>query len=167
MRRINKSVWDDDKLTKLFNMGFHPMMFYVFPTYWLISLPVNFVADSIVLLIGFKIYGQEKVWFNWKKSIFKSWLFGYAADIVAALILLAFEVAAGIFRASVIGQAFTGVLPFLCTLIPVLVAGVLIYFFNLKIALRKTELDENAKEKVALLMAIVTMPYLFFLPIKF
>jgi hypothetical protein len=49
----------------------------------------------------------------------------------------------------------------------VLVAGVLIYVFNVKVALRKTELDDKAKKKVALLMAIVTMPFPFFMPVVF
>ena len=81
--------------------------------------------------------------------------------------MVLFELAAGIFKTGVIGQAFKGFIPFMCTLIPVLVAGVLIYVFNFRIALKKTELEDEARKKVALLMAVVTMQYMFFMPLSF
>ncbi len=167
MKRISKynSCGRDNE--KLFNMGFHPVMLYIFPTAWLISLPFNFVVDSIVLLIGFKIFGKEKVWLNWRRSILLSWIFGYIADLIASFFLMGCEFAAGRFKTGIIGNAFSGVIPFLLTLVSVLIAGVLIYVFNIKIALRKTELDQKTRQKVALLMALVTMPYMFFMPLTF
>ena len=82
--------------------------------------------------------------------------------------MLGFEFAAGqFFRTSVMANPFGHPAKFLCTLFAVLVAGMLIYIFNAKIALRKTELDAKNKKKVALLMAVVTMPYLFFMPVMF
>lgn len=168
MRRFYKAPYNHDGSKKVFNMGFHPTFFYLFPTLWLISLPFNFVIDSIVLLIGFKIFGKEKVWHNWKKSILLSWIFGYISDIVATFLMLGFEYAAGsMFHTSVMSNPCGHPAKFLCTLFAVLVAGVLIYVFNAKVALRKTELDDKAKKKVALLMAIVTMPFPFFMPVVF
>ena len=168
MRRFYKDPDNRNVTKKAFNVGFHPTFLYIFPNAWIYSLPFNFIVDSIVLLIGFKIFGKEKVWHNWKKSILLSWIFGYLADVAAAFLLLAFEFLAGAaFHTSVMANPFRGLLQFLCTLISVLAAGVLIYVFNAKIALRKTELDDKAKKKVALLMAIVTMPYLFFMPLTF
>ena len=41
------------------------------------------------------------------------------------------------------------------------------FVFNYKIALNRTELDQKARKKVALLMAIATAPYPFFMPILF
>ncbi|MCR4688139.1 MAG: hypothetical protein K5745_01160 [Saccharofermentans sp.] len=150
-------------LVKDFNMGFHPSMLYFFPTAWLISLPFNFLVDSIALLIGFKIFGKDKVWFRWRKSILKSWIFGYISDVVAALLMLLFEYMTD--KGSIMANPFGGVLPFLCTLLCVTLAGVLIFVFNYKIALNKTELDKADRKKVALLMAIATAPYLFFMPL--
>ena len=168
MRRFYKDPCNHDCSKKVFNMGFHPTFLYIFPNAWIYSLPFNFIVDSIVLLIGFKIFGKEKVWHNWKKSILLSWIFGYVSDLAAAFLLLLFEFIAGAaFHTSVMANPFRGPGQFLCTLLAILVAGVLIYVFNAKIALRKTELDDKAKKKVALLMAIVTMPYLFFMPVQF
>ena len=90
MRRFYKAPYNHDSSKKVFNMGFHPTFFYLFPKLWLISLPFNFVIDSAVLLLGFKIFGKEKVWHNWKKSILLSWIFGYISDIVATFLMLVF-----------------------------------------------------------------------------
>jgi hypothetical protein len=168
MRRYYKASYNHDGSKKVFNVGFHPTFLYIFPNALIYSLPFNFIVDSIVLLIGFKIFGKEKVWHNWKKSILLSWIFGYLSDVAAAFLLLFFEYLAGAaFHTSVMANPFRGPGQFLCTLLAVLVAGVLIYVFNAKIALRKTELDDKAKKKVALLMAIVTMPFPFFMPLTF
>ena len=64
-------------------------------------------------------------------------------------------------------KPFRSVFAFVSVLISVAVAGVLIFVFNYKIALNKTELDKPARKKVALLMAIATAPYLFFMPVRF
>lgn len=168
MRRYYKTPYKPDGLMKVFNMGFHPTFLYIFPMLWFYSLPFNFVVDSIVLLIGFKIFGKQKVWHNWKKSILLSWLFGYLSDITASVMMFGFEFAIGSVRkGSIMNNPLGAPLPFACTLLSVLMAGFLIYILNAKVALRKTELDEKAKRKVALLMAIVTMPYLFFMPVQF
>lgn len=153
----------------MYNIGFHPIMLYIFPTLWIYSLPINFLVDSIVLLIGFKVFGKEKVWFNWKKSILLSWIFGYVADVAAAFLLLFFEYIAGsVFRTDIFTDKFAGgIVPIFAKLISVVVAGILIYILNEKVALRRTELDDKTRKKVALLMAIATAPYLFFLPVVF
>ena len=58
MRRYYKVPYNHDGSKKVFNMGFHPTFLFIFPTGWLISLPFNFVIDSAVLLLGFKIFGK-------------------------------------------------------------------------------------------------------------
>lgn len=168
MRRYYKVPYNHDGSKKVFNMGFHPTFLFIFPQGWLVSLPFNFVIDSAVLLLGFKIFGKEKVWHNWKKAILKSWIFGYIADLAATFLLFLFEYLSGAFgHTSIMAYTVTRPIPCICTVISVLVAGILIYVFNAKIALKKTELDDKAKKKVALLMAVLTMPYLFLVPIQF
>lgn len=166
MRRYSKYYYGREN-KQLFNMGFHPMMLYIFPMGWAVSLPFNFLVDSIVLLIGFKLFGKDRVWFRWRKSILLSWIFGYIADIIASVVLLVCEYITGFFNMGIIGNCFRNPISFVLTLVSVLIAGVLIFIFNYKIALFKTELDKSAKRKVALLMAIVTMPYFFFMPVMF
>lgn len=171
MRRFYKTPYKCDEteegLRKVNNIGFHPTFLFLFPSMWLISLPVNFIVDSIFLLTGFKVFGKEKVWHNWRKSILLSWIFGYISDVAGAFLMIGAEYLSGYFQTSVMANPFGGIFPFLATLLSVAVTGLLIYFFNYKIALRKTELDKSQKKKVALLMAIATAPYLYFLPVRF
>ena len=169
MRRLHKKTYDQSESEKMYNIGFHPIMLYIFPSLWLYSLPINFLVDSIVLLIGFKVFGKEKVWFNWKKSILLSWIFGYVADVAAAFLLLFFEYIAGsVFKTDIFTDKFGGgIVPIIANLISVAFAGILIYILNEKVALRRTELDDKTRKKVALLMAIVTAPYFFFMPVVF
>lgn len=146
--------------TKLYNLGFWPSMLYVLPQLWLISLPFNFVIDSLVLLLGLKLYGKKKIFFNYRKSIWKTWLFGYLADIIGAAVQFALDIVAG----PVVVNPFGGVFPFCATFVSVAVSGILIYHFNLKICLRTSLLEETDKKKTALLLALLTAPYMFFMP---
>ncbi len=155
--------------TKLYNLGFSTIMLYLFPQLWYISLPFNFVIDSIVLLLGLKIYGKENIFYNYRKSILKIWLFGYLADIIGSVVQCGIDVIAGMgfYSGSVVVNPLGGVFPLFATLFSVAVSGVLIYVFNLKICLKTALLEEKDKKKISLLIAICTAPYMFFIPAIF
>ena len=169
---INKDeriIFMKSKGTKLYNIGFSPLFLYIFPQLWFISLPVNFIIDSLVLLVGFKLFGKEKVLFNYRKSIWKTWLFGYLADLIGAAVQIEFEMIADMdfYRGSVMTNPLGGIFPFFATLVSVAVSGILIYVFNLKICLNTSLLEEKNKKKTALLIALCTAPYMFFMPVMF
>lgn len=151
---------------KLYNLIFPMWGIYffglLFPAFLLILLPANFIVDTLVLLLLFwrlqlpekkKLYGE---------TIAKVWGFGFLADILASGVL--------------VGISWTGVLPFneylpissvpafLFTTCGVVLAGWLIYFFHIKFVWKKAELEEGQKKKIALGMAILTAPYLMYLP---
>ena len=65
---------------------------------------------------------------------------------------------------AVMVNPFSSVGGFLWTAVCVALAGGIIYLLNLKFCLKKTTLDLAQKRKLALAMALVTAPYLFFLP---
>ena len=47
------------KSTKLYNILFPIWMLVMVPSIWLIALPVNFVVDSVVLLIMFSVLAKK------------------------------------------------------------------------------------------------------------
>lgn len=155
------------KQTRLFNIGFHPIFLFLFPPMWLISLPLNFIVDSAILLIGLKVFGKTDIKFNYKKAILKTWIFGYLSDLIATGLLFGFECLAGLWRGDILVNPFGNVISFLLVLISVASAGFFIYLFNYKIALKKTNLDNAVKKKVAIFLALCTAPYLFFMPVAF
>ena len=135
-------------------------MFFV--PLWLILLPANFVVDSLVLFFLFwKLNLPEKKKLYWK-GIWKTWGFGFLADVLASSLMVFIS--------------WTNILPFneympissvpafLFTTAGVVLAGFLIYFFHIKWIWKKTDLEEEQKRKIALGMAVLTAPYLMYLP---
>lgn len=151
---------------KLYNLIFPMWGLYFwgvfFPVLFLILLPANFVVDSIVLLLLFAWLRlpEKKQWY--KKTILKTWGFGFLADILASAVM--------------VGISWTNILPFneympisgigafLFTTAGVVLAAVLIYIFQRRFVLKKLDLEEGQKKKIALGMAILTAPYLMYLP---
>ena len=159
------------KSIKVYNLIFPMWSIYffglLFPPFLLILLPANFAVDSLMLLLLFAWLKlpEKKEWY--KKTILKTWGFGFLADILASGVFVALsEVLSNTFRdANVNVYLPVGNLPsFLFTTAAVILAGILIYLFQRKFVLKKLELEEGQKKKIALGMAILTAPYLMYLP---
>ena len=72
----------------LINIFFPTWMLGAIPSYlWLIMLPVNFLIDSLVLLIWAKVKNVQKIGDFWKHSIVPVWCFGFVSDLLAAFVL--------------------------------------------------------------------------------
>ena len=130
----------------------------LFPPFLLILLPANFAVDSLMLLFLFAWLKlpEKKEWY--KKTILKTWGFGFLADILASGVFVALsEILSDLFRdANVNVYLPVSNLPsfFFFTTAAVVLAGILIYGFQRKFVLKKLELEEGKKRKIALGMAI-------------
>ena len=159
---------------KLYNVLLPIWILYFFPQVWLITLPGNLLIDCLVLLLtlaALKHTGKRAVL---KKLWWKFWLLGFLADFIGVLLLLpggflssflpnaswASEV-----DAAIMYNPFLHPLAFLWVLAGVALAGVCIYFFDRRAMAACKLLTPREKHVVALTMAIVTAPWLFFLPI--
>ena len=151
---------------KLYNLIF-PMWgiyFYsiVFPYFYMLLLPANFIVDTVMLLLLFFLFKvTEKKDFYWD-GIWKTWGFGFLADFVAAGFLVGIS--------SVVSLPFNIYAPisstgaFLFATVGVVLAGALIYFFHIRFVWKELPITEGQKKKIALGMAILTAPYLMYLP---
>ena len=161
---------------KLYNVLFPLWFLLLVPISWLIVIPANFVIDLLALLLAMKLLRMPDIGKNLKSAVLKSWLAGFAADLVGGgamfLSVLAGEFLPDPVRSwvyhniteAVMVNPFSSVGGFLWTAVCVALAGGIIYLLNLKFCLKKTSLDLAQKRKLALAMALVTAPYLFFLP---
>lgn len=149
---------------KLYNLIFPMWSVYFYGLFflplWLILLPANFIVDTVVLLLLFRwLKLPEKKALYWK-SIWKTWGFGFLADFVASGILIA--------ASDLIDFSFNvyTVNPgsILIATVGVVLAGILIYFFHMRFIWKKIDMEEEQKKKIALGMAILTAPYLMYLP---
>ena len=160
---------------KLYNVFFPLWALILFPMFWIVSIPFNFVVDSIVLLIGLKLVSKGQLWKNYSMSILKVWICGYIADMIGSGLMFlstmfGFKLTGniGISIRHIVDNVMESPLKipetFIFVTVFVVLVAILIYFLNYKFCLRKTDLDQAQKKKVSILMAVLTAPYLFYLP---
>ena len=165
------------KQFRLYNVLFPIWMFYFPPVIFslvqyswafrLIVLAVlagNFAIDSLVLCLAMKRQGLENKRQTWRRSIWRVWGIGFLCDFIGALLILGlYFLLNDVLRVSWNLVLFPGTT--LISLPGVVLAGVLIYFFNRKFAFTKSGLDPAQVHKIALALAVFTAPYTMMIPI--
>ena len=159
----------NNKEIKLYNVIFPVYMLWLMPPVFFVVAILNFIIDSIVVLITKKFLKIENIFANYKKIILKVWGFGFLADFIGAFFLF---VMSSLFsnldipiRYNIDYNPFGNIYALLITLFGILIAGILIFIFNKKICFKKIDITEKQKFILSLVMAIVTAPYMFLLPV--
>lgn len=166
------------KKIKLYDVIFPIWFIWLFPPVILIAFAGNFVIDSIVMLISFKLLKAGEVTSLsmkelYKESIVKIWCLGFLADIIGALILLALTSSEIPFlkipnkiEHAVFLNPFENIWGFLIIFACMAIASFLIYVFNYNITFKKIIKEKALKVKMSLIFAIVTAPWTFLIPTK-
>lgn len=168
------------KNLKLYNVFFPVWLLILIPFTWVIAIPVNFIVDSLVIFISLKFLKIEEAFQKYKKVIFKVFIFGFLSDFIGSVFLILVTYLGTIggelsaftkwFEKNIVSYMMSNpianIYAFTIVALAVLLAGICIYFFNLKISFKNLDIDEKDKRKMALIMAIFTAPYLFFLPVS-
>lgn len=165
---------------KLYNIIFPIWFVWLMPPLIIFALIGNFLIDSAVILISFKIFkSASKTGISnkslYKKSILKVWGFGFLADIIGTIPLLGLSIFESILpvkipyeiTSAVAYDPFSNIWSFIIVLGAVLIAGVFIFLFNYFITFKKTIDDKKLRLRFALTLAIVTLPWTFMIPTKF
>ena len=161
------------KEVRLYNVLFPVWFIWLFPQVFLIVAPANLLVDGLVLSLTLAALKHPAKWAALKALIWKFWVRGFLADFMGVLFLLP-----GVFLpvilpnvpaikgmdAAMMGNPFLHPLAFLWMLASVGLAGVCIYFFDRRAMEEYPLLSPREKHIVALTMAIVTAPWLFFVP---
>ena len=154
------------KKDRFYNILF-PLWFFLFiPSTWLflITFLGNAAIDSLVLALGCKMNHRPFVT-TWKKSFLWVFAFGYLADFLGgALLFILSTVLDNPLAYAMLFNPFSSFAGFLLVALMVAVAGELIYLFNLKVSFRKLDWPLKEKRKAALVLAVLTAPYLFLFP---
>ncbi|MDN5300031.1 MAG: hypothetical protein PWP51_2584 [Clostridiales bacterium] len=161
---------------KLYNMIFPIWLLWLIPIMWLIVLPANFLIDLTVIVLTMKYLGIDQIKVHVKKVILRVWLLGFAADFIGTFCmflvnLINFDYQTPIGRwwyenlqNAVSYNPIENIYSFLWVVVCIAITSCCIYFLNLKFGLKKLELEERQKHKLALSLAVFTAPYLFLLP---
>lgn len=166
------------KKVKLYDVIFPIWFIWLLPPVILIAFAGNFIIDSIVMLISFKVLNSVEVTDIsikelFKKSIVKVWCLGFLADIIGALILLAltsgeipFLKIPNKIEHAVFLNPFENIWGFSIVFACMIIASILIYIFNYNITFKKVIEEKALKVKLSLIFAIATAPWTFLIPTK-
>lgn len=157
---------------KLYNIFFPFWSLFLFPPFFLLSLPVNFLIDSVVFLLAAKTLKLQNLKSMYKKSIWKIRGFGFLADIIGAIFLFLSNYIKD--RLELPDAFLVGVnynprghrASLLWTIIALLISGFLIFYFNYRWSFSTTNLSDQDKRKLALRLAIWTAPYIFLISLS-
>lgn len=152
---------------KLYNIFFPFWSLFLFPPFFLLSLPVNFLIDSVVFLLAAKTLKLQNLKNIYKKGIRKIRGFGFLADIIGAIFLFLSNYIKD--RLELPDTFLVGVnynprghrASLLWTIITLLISGFLIFYFNYRWSFSEINLSDQDKRKLALRLAIFTAPYIF------
>ncbi|WDC84260.1 hypothetical protein PL321_18955 [Caloramator sp. mosi_1] len=163
------------KNVKLYNIIFPLWLLMFLPPLIIITLLGNYLIDSLVLIdcfYGFKLANNG---FNlkefYKKHILKVWGFGFLADFIGAVVIFIINSLEGVFELnwrfinSINFDPFESMLAVIVVLICIAISGFFIYFFNYRYVFNKIE-DKAQRHKLALSIALITMPWTFLVPSK-
>lgn len=164
------------KDVKLYNVIFPIWFLIFFPPVIFITLFGNFVIDSLVIMLCYAVFKLSQSKLNlktfYKGSVLKVWLFGFAADIIGALFLFIINLSGteiGLPNEFLTGINFDpfGYPPALFLIVfAMLVSAAFILFFNYRFTFARQIEDKRLRFKVALTIALITMPWTFLLPTK-
>lgn len=157
--------------TKLYNVLFPIWLLWLFPQVLAVVIPGNLVIDCLVLLLTLLALKHTEKGAVVKAVWWKFWLLGFAADLVGTAwmmlgwYLMELPALDGVVSYIDMVRPFTNPIAFLWTLAGVAIAGVCIYFFDKRAMKKCGALDGRQRHIIALTMAVVTAPWLFFLHI--
>ena len=162
------------KEIKLYNAFFPVWLIMLSPKILLIVLPANFAIDFFVIFLSskyLKLSDSSKIA---KENVIKTWIFGFIADIVGAIILLHSPIIVNAFGYSswwmknianaIFGNPFSSIYSFIFACACVIISGFLIYVLNYHCNFKYNDLTEKQKKAICLALAVFTAPVLFFLP---
>lgn len=161
---------------KLYNVIFPVWFLIFFPPVIFLTLIGNFIIDSLVTLLCYAVFKLSSVGLRlktfYKSSVLKVWIFGFLADIIGAALLFIvsiFGTGIGLPNEYMTGINFDpfGNLPALLILAAAMfISAAFILFFNYRFTFASQIEDKRLRLKVALTIAIITMPWTFLLPTK-
>lgn len=163
------------KSKKLYNIIFPVWLLIWFPSWlWLFLIPLNFLVDFTVLAFCRKKLNITEKGFLAKNS-WKTCLIGFVSDLAGTAFLTVVLMLLGLFGSTastdnmdnlaqaLIWNCFSSLPALFIVIFAVALSGLLIYTLNHK--LYEKQLGEEKAHYIALRMAIITAPYLFFIPV--
>lgn len=156
---------------KLCNVLFPIWILIFFPQVLAIVIPGNLIVDAAVLLIALAAMRHRAKGAVLRRCWWKVWLLGFAADLIGtAWMVLGWFVTSWVpsldsSLGKILYNPFGHPAAFLWTAAGVAIAGWFIFLLDRRVFRSVPELTSRQSTRLALTFAIVTAPWLFFLPL--
>lgn len=161
----------------MYNVIFPIWLFVWWPSWlWLVLIPGNYLVDRLVLRHSLK--GRDDRDALCRSHTWKVCLAGFASDFAGSCFLFAVMMLTDLLGTALGGQRwlyamssaltvnpFGNIGAFVLTCLGIALAGYCIYRLD-AVILRRAGLDDGQAMRSARLLAIVTAPYLFLLPVE-
>jgi len=164
------------KEIKIYNLIFPIWFLLFFPPVILLTLAGNFAIDSLVIILCYFVFKLKEKQLDlkmfYKKSILKVWLFGFLADIIGGAILfltVTLGDSLGLpykLTSAINYDPFSHPVAVIIIIFAMLISTLFIFIFNYRITLKNLIVEKHLRLKVALTIAIITIPWTFLLPTK-
>ena len=157
------------KLT-LNSVVFPLWLIIAFPSLILLVLPLNFFINSLIILIWLPILKIGNIKTVYRKIIIKIWIISIVADIIGSLLLILTQILGTTpfiyenFTVPLSTNPYSNPYAFIYCTFAIAVSAAFIYFLNCKISFIDTGISDRNKAILSLVLAIVSAPYLFYLP---
>ena len=158
---------------RLYNVLFPIWILIFFPQVLAIVIPGNLIVDAAVLLIALAAMRHRAKGAVLRRCWWKVWLLGFAADLIgAAWMVLGWFVTSWVpsldsSLGKILYNPFGHPAAFLWTAAGVAIAGWFIFLLDRRVFRSVPELTSRQSTRLALTFAIVTAPWLFFLPLYY
>ena len=159
--------------TRIYNIILPVWLLVWFPSWlWLIIIPLNYLIDLLVTTLAMKKLGIEDYRKKALERSGKICLIGFISDFIGAVFLLLVYYVISKFNGDFMDDIIYGlgwslysnIFAVIIVLIAVATAGACIYFLNVWLLRKDSELSIDQAKKIALYLAIFTAPYTFLIP---
>ena len=143
------------KGTRLYNVFFPVWLLFAHPLLIGAALPVNLLIDFLVIFLTLKCLHVENRIEIATAKIWRTWLLGFAADAIGAMILFFLSVILGelaprtydLFGHALYLNPFSSPLALIIMLLVIALVGVLIYWFNYSYVFGNTTLPKKEQKR--------------------
>jgi hypothetical protein len=145
--------------TKLYNVIFPLWAIFFFTPLIIVPLIGNLIIDGLVIYLTLLLKKTKLEWKKLRIIILKAWGIGFGSDLVGFVLLL---ILSSNFKIDDYNP-FADTLTTISYLLAILVAGIMIFWFNYRVLIR-AGIDRKTSLTIAITMGILTAPWLFLIP---
>ena len=162
---------------KLYNILFPIWLLWLFPSFWIIIVPINLTIEVLVQYFSYKKLGVKDIKGNINASFLRVFLLGIVSDALASLFLFllvmtnslipttgSLRIFAEKVYTGLMMNPFTNITSLLLIIIAIAISTLVSYKLFIRYAFDKANLDDEEIKYMSRKLAIFSAPYFMLIP---